>query len=179
MATRFGRHKWWVLTVLLTVPVVAIAAGVPNVFTAGTVISSQQVNDNFKNLSDRVTALEAAKTTLTVLMDNQLGPLPDTGLTKTFVSTGGMISLLVSGSGWINGSGGLLDVAVQLDGATIGHLKTSTNEPNSHRAYPTRIFQPAATPAAGNHVVTLVYGAGSNTTSDAADFFSVTVIETH
>jgi hypothetical protein len=137
------------------------------------------VNDNFKNLSDRVSALEAAKTTLTVVVDNQPGPLPTTGLTKTFVSTGGMISILVSGSGWINGSGGLLDIAVQLDGAIVGHLKTSTNEANSHRAYPTRIFQPAATPAAGNHVVTLGYAEGSTTTSDAADFFTVTVIETH
>lgn len=56
---KFSKHKWWLLTMVLTVPVLAIAAGVPNVFTAGTVISAAQVNDNFKNLSDRVTALEA------------------------------------------------------------------------------------------------------------------------
>jgi hypothetical protein len=57
----FSKHKWWMLTVLLSAPVVAIAADVPNMFTSGTVISSSQVNANFKNLSDRMTALEAAK----------------------------------------------------------------------------------------------------------------------
>jgi hypothetical protein len=178
MVTRFEKHRWWVLTALLTVPLAAFAAGVPNVFTPGTVISSQQVNDNFKSLSDRVTALEAAKTTLTIVMDNQAGPL-DSGVSKTFSTTGGMISLVVSGTAWINGGGGIIDVAVQLDGVIIGHLKGFTNEGNSHRAFPTRVFQPAAAPAAGNHVVGLVYGAGSGTTSDAADFFSVAVFETH
>jgi hypothetical protein len=178
MATRFEKHRWWVITALLTVPLAAFAAGVPNVFTAGTAISSQQVNDNFKSLSDRVTALEAPKTTLTIAMDNQSGPL-DSGVTKTFSTTGGMISLLVSGTAWINGGGGIIDVAVQLDGLVIGHLKGFTNEGNSHRAFATRMFQPAVAPAAGNHVVSLVYGAGSGTTSDVDDFFSVAVIETH
>jgi hypothetical protein len=55
----FARHRWWLLTLLLTAPIVAVAAGVPHVFTAGDVISSAQVNDNFKDLADRVTALEA------------------------------------------------------------------------------------------------------------------------
>jgi hypothetical protein len=58
---KFAKHKWWILTALLTAPLVAIAADVPNMFTTGTVISSMAVNANFKNLSDRVTALEAGK----------------------------------------------------------------------------------------------------------------------
>ena len=57
---KFGKHKWWFLTIALTLPVIAIAADVPNIFTAGTVVSSSQVNANFKNVSDRLTALEAA-----------------------------------------------------------------------------------------------------------------------
>jgi hypothetical protein len=62
---KFAKHRWWILTVLLTAPILAIAAGVPNVFTPGTVISSAQVNDNFKNLADRLTALEGQSRTLT------------------------------------------------------------------------------------------------------------------
>lgn len=57
---KFGKHKWWFLTIALTLPVIAIAADVPNIFTSGTVVSSSQVNANFKNLSDRLTALEGA-----------------------------------------------------------------------------------------------------------------------
>jgi hypothetical protein len=57
---KFSNHRWWLLTVLLSVPIVALAAGVPNLFKAGDVISSAEVNDNFKNIADRLTALEAA-----------------------------------------------------------------------------------------------------------------------
>lgn len=60
---KFANHKWWLLTALMTVPALAIAAGVPNIFKAGDVIVSAQVNDNFNNLAGRVTALEAAPLT--------------------------------------------------------------------------------------------------------------------
>jgi hypothetical protein len=56
----FGKHKWWLLTVLLTVPLLAYGAGVPNVFKPGDVISSSQVNANFAALDTRLSALEAA-----------------------------------------------------------------------------------------------------------------------
>src|SRR6185295_9170441 len=62
---KFAKHKWWFLTVLMTAPILALAAGVPNIFTSGTAISSSQVNDNFKSLSDRLTAIESASRTLT------------------------------------------------------------------------------------------------------------------
>ena len=55
---RFGKHKLWILTALLSAPVVAVAAGVPNVFAPNTTISSAQMNANFANLADRVTALD-------------------------------------------------------------------------------------------------------------------------
>ena len=56
---RFTPHRWWLLTVLTAVPALSLAAGVPHLFTAGTAISSAEVNENFANLADRLTALEA------------------------------------------------------------------------------------------------------------------------
>lgn len=56
----FGKHNLWILTILLTAPVVALAAGVPNLFTAGQVISSVQMNQNFASVTDRVTTLETS-----------------------------------------------------------------------------------------------------------------------
>ena len=41
---KFTTHKWWLLTVALTAPVIAVAA-VPNIFKAGDVISSASVNE--------------------------------------------------------------------------------------------------------------------------------------
>ena len=79
--TKFSKHKWWIVTALLTAPLVAIAAGVPNVFAPNMVISSAAVNANFTNLADRVTALEAAsaKTSATTIMNNSPGPLSGAG----------------------------------------------------------------------------------------------------
>src|SRR6185503_5061260 len=56
---KFAMHKWWLLTAVLTVPVLAVAA-VPNIFAPGTPISSTAVNNNFKDLDGRLAALEAA-----------------------------------------------------------------------------------------------------------------------
>jgi hypothetical protein len=61
--TKFSRHKWWIVTVLITAPLVAIAA-VPNIFSPNTVISSAQVNMNFAGLDSRLTALETPATGL-------------------------------------------------------------------------------------------------------------------
>jgi hypothetical protein len=60
MKERFQRHKWWILTMLLTAPVAAFATGVTNIFSPGTVISSAAVNQNFQQVTDRLTALENA-----------------------------------------------------------------------------------------------------------------------
>ena len=172
-ANRFGKHRWWILTVLLTAPLLALAADVPHMFTAGTVISSTEVNENFKNLSDRVTALENAKTNVTVVMDNVTGALPATGKTAVFTTAGGPLMIIASGMGWQPASGGTLDVAVQLDGNTIGHLKGFTNETGSHKTLPTKVFQVPA-PMAGSHTLGLI---ASATTTDTNDYFNVTVIE--
>jgi hypothetical protein len=61
--TKFSRHKWWIVTVLITAPLVAIAA-VPNIFSPNTLISSAQVNANFAGLDSRLGALEAPTTGL-------------------------------------------------------------------------------------------------------------------
>ena len=54
----FSKHKWWIVTALITAPLIAIAA-VPNVFSPNTLISSGQVNTNFAALDMRLNALEA------------------------------------------------------------------------------------------------------------------------
>src|SRR5947199_10774445 len=97
---RFAKHRWWILTALITAPLVALAAGVPNMFAPNTTISSAQVNANFQNLADRVTALEAAKSTVTLVMDNRPGPLPLPSGTTTasFMSAGGPVLIIASGS---------------------------------------------------------------------------------
>jgi hypothetical protein len=172
---KFEGHKWWVLTVLVTAPLVAIAAGVPNVFSPGTVISSGQVNDNFKNLADRLTALETAgqqrQTSATVVFDDA-GGLGDVGTTKPFTSTGGPLLIVASGSASASGGTGSVDIAVQIDGATIGHLTAFATNPG-HMTIPTRIFR--VMPAAGSHNLGLLNGAMTKT--DMNDYFSVTVIE--
>jgi hypothetical protein len=74
---RFGSHKIWVITLLLSIPVLVVAA-VPNVFTPGTAISSAAVNANFAALDTRIAALEAAaqnRTSAQVVMNNVAGPL--------------------------------------------------------------------------------------------------------
>ena len=172
---RFGKHKLWILTALISAPLVAVAAGVPNVFAPNTTISSAQMNANFANLADRVTALESArKTKVTVVMDNSAGPLGTTGKTGSFTSTGGPLLVIVSGTGYASENDALL-IAVQLDGKSLGTLKGYTNEGSSHKALPTRAFSvPAA--AAGTHTVGILAGA-TNLVTNSGDYFSVTVVE--
>jgi hypothetical protein len=178
--TKFSKHKWWIVTALITVPVVAIAA-VPNVFTANTVISSAQVNANFAALDTRLAALEAAtaKTSATVLAgwNNSPGPLTNPPKIVNFTASGvNPLLVVVSGSAYISSAANLiLDVAVQMDGVVIGDLKVYTNELNSHKAFPSRAFIVPA-PAAGNHNIGLN---AVNAVTDANDFFTVTVVELH
>lgn len=176
----FSKHKWWTVTVLLTAPLIALAAGVPNVFTANTPISSAQVNANFTNLADRVTALEAAsaKSSAVAVSSNVPGPLGTTGKTATFTASGAnTLLIIVSGTAWSLTSGSALDVAVQLDGAIIGHLSGFTNEASSHKSLPARAFVVPA-PAAGSRTIGLLNG-NVATTTDAFDSFNITVVELH
>lgn len=56
---RLTRFKWWVVMDMILCPLLVFAAGPPNVFLPGTVISSAQVNDNFTAVTNRLTAVEA------------------------------------------------------------------------------------------------------------------------
>jgi hypothetical protein len=187
--SKFGRHKWWLVTLLLSVPLVALAT-VPHVFTPGTVISSGDVNANFAALDQRITALENATPQVSVVMSNKPGPLGTTGITGSFQSSGGPLLIIVSGSSYSVQGGnaafvdGTLDVAVQLDGKTVGDLVEYTNEGLSHKALPTRAFwlplgvSDGGAPPSGTHTLGLLNG-NTATTNDANDYFSATVVEMH
>ncbi len=179
----FWKLKWWLVTLLLSLPVIAVAS-LPNVFTAGTVISSAQVNQNFAALDQRLAALESGPT-VTLAMDAVPGPLGTTGLTGTFQSGGGSLLITAAASSYSPNAGALIDVVLELDGAPIGHLTTYTNESLSHKAFPPRtlFLRAGATPdagvpapTAGMHTLSLLNG-NAVTTNDSNDTFSVTVVE--
>jgi hypothetical protein len=56
---KFNKHKWWILTVMLMLPAVVIAAIPYQTFTPGTPISSTQLASDFQNIESRLAALEA------------------------------------------------------------------------------------------------------------------------
>jgi hypothetical protein len=105
-----------------------------------------------------------------VVMNNVAGALPKSA---TFQSAGGTLLLMVSGSGW-SSAPATIAVKAHLDGGELGELRTFTNEPASHKAFPSRTFVVPAV-AAGSHTITLAAVAGTNT--DLNDYFSVTVVE--
>ena len=168
---RFKSHKFWIITLLLSLPVVVVAA-VPNVFQAGSVISSAQVNANFAALDTRIATLEAAvqNSGATVVFDNMAGPLPQS---MAFSSKGGPLLLILSGSAYLGAGAGHIGVTAQLDAKSVGTLSAFTNEANSHKAFPTRALKVAA--AAGAH--TLILLPDPTTVTDTNDPFSVTVVE--
>jgi hypothetical protein len=169
------------ITALLTFPLLALAAGVSNVFSPGTVISAGQVNQNFAQLADRVTKLEDAarrKTVTTTVLENERGPqngASNSFKSRPFNTSGGTLLVFVSGSAFTGTASALpLEVDVRFDdGATIARLTVSTNEGLSHKGFPTRVVKVDA--PAGSHTLTFV--AGANTTIDNFDFFSATVVE--
>jgi hypothetical protein len=175
VSPRVRRWAKWVgipLAILLGGTALVRAAD-PHMWSANDVLTATDLNASFKAVTDRVAALEGAKASVKVVMDNSPGPLTTTGKTAMFTSSGGQLLVMVSGSAFDN-AGGLLEVAVQLDGNTIGQLAESTNEGGSHRAFPARTF--SAMPAAGTHTIGLIGSASTET--DTADFFNVTVVET-
>ena len=159
--SKFSKHKWWIVTALITVPLVAIAA-VPNIFQPNTVISSNAVNQNFSALETRITALEAAvakTSSATMVMNDVPGPLTTTAApvkTATYMATGANpLLLVVSGSAWTAGAGTTLDVTIQFDGALAGHMTVFVNETGSHRSFPARAIT-IPTPSAGPHTIGLL-----------------------
>jgi hypothetical protein len=105
-----------------------------------------------------------------MVMNNVPGPLPKTA---TFQSAGGSLLLMVSGSAW-SALPGTISATVTLDGGEIGELRSFTNEPSSHKAFPQRsLVVPSI--GAGNHTIAITPSA--TTLTDGNDYFSVTVVE--
>jgi hypothetical protein len=108
---------------------------------------------------------------VTEVMKQVQGALPKSG---TFNSGGGTLMMICSGSGFTGGTGGNIGMTIQLDGKDVGNTHCFTNEPGSHKTFTTHT---AVVPnvAAGKHTVNLVALTGTST--DANDYFDVTVLE--
>jgi hypothetical protein len=165
--------KWMGIPLALVLASTAIVrAADPHSWNAGDPLSAEDLNNSFKAVTDRLATLEARKTTAKLVMDQVAGPLPATGKTAMFASSGGLLLVQVSGSAFA-ASAVALDLAIQFDGNVVGHLTVTTNEAFSHKAFPTRLFP--VTAQAGNHTIGLIPGAATVTDGD---LFSVVVVET-
>ena len=100
-----------------------------------------------------------------------------TGQSNAFVSGGGTLMIIVSGSSYIAANStvgpGLMGVQVSVDGALVGTVNRYSNELGSHKALPTGQF--ISPSVAGTH--TLLLKPLTNTATDVNDYFSVTVME--
>ena len=104
------------------------------------------------------------------VLGSKAGALP---VDATFATTGGRILLSVSGTAY-RATAGPIGLDVSLDGAVIGSLKTFTNEPASHKAFPARTFVVQGI-AAGNHAISIA--PQLDTLSDTNDYFNATLVE--
>jgi hypothetical protein len=109
---------------------------------------------------------------VTQSFNQHAGPLP---LSATFLTSGGTLVIIASGSGYTTVSGGsIIGMNIVLDGATQGWAKVYSNETASHKAFTANALVVPGI-AAGSHIITLT--ALPNTLTDGTDFFSVTVME--
>jgi hypothetical protein len=108
---------------------------------------------------------------VTEVMKQVQGALPKSG---TFNSGGGTLMMICSGSGFTGGTGGNIGMTIQLDGKDVGNTHCFTNEPGSHKTFTTHTAV-VSNVAAGKHTVNLVALTGTST--DANDYFDVTVLE--
>jgi hypothetical protein len=102
------------------------------------------------------------------VMDQAQGSLPKSA---GFVSGGGTLMIIFSGSGYGNGNIGM---TLQLDGTSVSTTRCFTNETGSHKTFTANVFVTATAPA-GNHTINLIALAGTST--DGNDWFNVTVLE--
>jgi hypothetical protein len=151
-----------------------VYGSVPHAYATGDTLQAADLNVNFAALDQRLAALEAIKPSVKVVMDVVNGPLPAAGKTATFTTVGGIVTLLVSGSGFAANVQTAMELDVSVDGQPIGWLRQFTSEANTHRAFPTRIIT-VPTLAAGSHTVTIAPTA--NTSTDGNDWFSATAFE--
>ena len=106
---------------------------------------------------------------VTQVFNSRQGGLPLTS--GAFTTGGGSLLIIASGSGWGSGNIGM---SIQLDGGTIGTVRSFTNEGGSHKAFTCNPLVQRNI-AAGSHTITLTALAG--TSSDGNDWFNVTVLE--
>jgi len=100
-----------------------------------------------------------------------VGPLPRQG---GFTSGGGILMIIVSGSGWTSDAARRIGMRVLIDGAVAGETRSFSNELNSHKVFSTDALV-VDNIAAGNHTVRLEALPSTNT--DLNDFFTATVLE--
>ncbi len=193
--TKFSRHKWWILTVLITAPLVAIAA-VPNVFSPNTVISSAQVNGNFAALDTRLNALEAPQTGLlrVHLTANQNVPAASTRLdysrdgvefdvgqefdTATDLFTakaGGYYSITCNATIPTTGLGVYTVVQIQVNGATVQEgggdsVAAGYQVPNAATLVSLKV---------GDQVDCAVYATSAITVSAGGPYYTVFTVAKH
>jgi hypothetical protein len=105
---------------------------------------------------------------VTSVMNQRQGPLP---ISATFASGGGTLMVIFSGSGFGTGNIGM---GLQIDAVTLATTRSFTNETSSHKAFTTNVLVQGNV-AAGNHTLSLFVL--TNTTTDANDWFNVTVLE--
>lgn len=108
------------------------------------------------------------------LFSSSAGPLPKNS--TAFTTGGGPLLLFINGSAFrapIDGPGGI-GMSVFMDGQSVGVVRAFANETGSHRTLVGTTLLVTNIPA-GNHTLTLT--AQSGTTTDASDYFSVTVLE--
>jgi len=128
-------------------------------------------------LAARVSALEGKlghDQRATVLVDGESGR-GDLGKERQFTTSGGSLIIAVSGSASAEKRNTILDIAVVLDGAIIGHLTGDASEGIKRTRLPAAIFEVPAS-STGGHSITLRAG-NSATITDADDLFDVSVIE--
>jgi hypothetical protein len=175
LARRDTRGAWWAAAagvLALGVPLLAWTYAKPHPdFEPGTPISSAQVNETVDDVYTALNTLdlETGRITGQTAVD-ALGPLP---LGGGFESQGGTVVLFVSGSAWRNDMAGIAGVDVIVDGASVGSLRTYTNEISSHKALVSTPF--VLDLPAGAHTVDLEPLAGTST--DLNDPFVVVALE--
>ena len=108
----------------------------------------------------------------TTLMTSRPGPLP---LQTQFTSSGGTLLVFASGSGFRNGSSGVIGMTIRINGSIMATNNGFTNEGSSHKAFPA-IFVTVTSVGAGTHTLELVQRDG-NTITDFNDFFNVAILE--
>lgn len=116
-------------------------------------------------------SLKSPKWRITQVFNSRQGPFP---LTGQFISGGGTLLIICSGSGWATTGGANIGMVILLDGSSIGTARCYTNEAASHKAFSCNPLVQGNV-AAGTHSIGL--SALTNTSADANDWFNLTVLE--